>query len=182
MSPGGIRHHLGDVDGALQDVNQAICLNPSLASAYVHRGRLYVEQRNYQAAIADFDKALDLHPKGTQILNERSVLRLRLKDMDGALADVNQALSLQPQFVEAYINRSIIRFERGDRSGACHDIDQVMTLNRQQGSSPSTGQLPDRSIRFVRLTGCFSILGFRGLVVVVPHLKRLQIEGRILGL
>ena len=51
---------MGDLDGALADLNQAIQIDPSLVAAYTERGLTYEAKGDTQRARADFQTALSL--------------------------------------------------------------------------------------------------------------------------
>ncbi len=53
----------GDYQGAIQDYNQAIRLNPKFAFAYNNRGTARLQLGDKQGAIADFNKAVELNPQ-----------------------------------------------------------------------------------------------------------------------
>src|SRR6516225_4516392 len=57
-SRGFARYQKGDVDGAMQDFERAIRINPGHASAYLDRGGARYAKGDIQGAIADWDKAL----------------------------------------------------------------------------------------------------------------------------
>ena len=50
----------GEYDRAIQDLDQAIRLNPRFAAAYNSRGRVYAAKGNYDQARKDLHKALEL--------------------------------------------------------------------------------------------------------------------------
>ncbi|MDX2240032.1 MAG: tetratricopeptide repeat protein, partial [Leptolyngbyaceae cyanobacterium bins.302] len=51
---------LKDVEGAIVDYSEAIRLNPTLAEAYLNRGRLHLETGNRQATLTDWQQAAKL--------------------------------------------------------------------------------------------------------------------------
>src|SRR5260370_16181561 len=50
------RAHKGDIDHAISDYDQALRLNPSLASAFYERGNAYALKGSYDYAIKDYDR------------------------------------------------------------------------------------------------------------------------------
>jgi len=70
-TPGGIMlahllrasayHKMHDDDRALQDIDEAIKLNPRWASAFNHRSEVYAEKGQYDRAIEDFTQAINLY-------------------------------------------------------------------------------------------------------------------------
>src|SRR5262249_5113643 len=53
----------GQLDAALQDLDEAVKLSPKDALLYNSRGNLYARQKQYEKAIADYTKAIELDPK-----------------------------------------------------------------------------------------------------------------------
>ena len=53
----------GDLEGALIAFSQAIKRNPTLASAYVGRGVVYLETGQFGSALINLDRAVDLSPQ-----------------------------------------------------------------------------------------------------------------------
>ena len=50
---------MNDLDGALQDYNKAIELNPNYVIAYNNRADLYLERNNLDNALADVNHSID---------------------------------------------------------------------------------------------------------------------------
>ena len=59
---GQARSKLGDLDGALQDLNKLLDLDPRNGNRFALRGRAWLEKKDYRNALADFRKALELSP------------------------------------------------------------------------------------------------------------------------
>jgi tetratricopeptide (TPR) repeat protein len=81
------RRQLGDLDGALADLNLALGLNPDDAEALVRRGHLYATRRDFAHAIADFDRAIALGRGDADIYKARGEARAAAGDEAGARSD-----------------------------------------------------------------------------------------------
>ena len=95
MERGFDAHRKGDLEGALQDYNQAIRLKPNFADAFVCRG--IVRRRDEDEANGD---------------------------LEGALRDLTEALRLKPDHAGAFYNRGLSRLFKGDLEGALRDWKQ----------------------------------------------------------
>ncbi|PIZ06494.1 MAG: hypothetical protein COY57_01680 [Flavobacteriales bacterium CG_4_10_14_0_8_um_filter_32_5] len=51
-----------NLNGAVEDFNQAIELLPSFEKAYFNRGSVKYQLKNYNEAIVDFNKVVELNP------------------------------------------------------------------------------------------------------------------------
>ncbi len=54
--------HVGDLNGAMTDLNQAISIDPKRAEAYYFCGYVLIAKKDFAAASTDFDRALELRP------------------------------------------------------------------------------------------------------------------------
>ena len=52
----------GDLDNAIKDFTKAIALEPDFADAYLKRGQVYHDKRDYKRAVLDFTKLVELKP------------------------------------------------------------------------------------------------------------------------
>jgi tetratricopeptide (TPR) repeat protein len=59
---GNARRDKGDLDGALQDLTEAIRLKPGCADAFHNRGNARIAKGDLDGALPDFTKAIRLKP------------------------------------------------------------------------------------------------------------------------
>jgi DNA-binding helix-hairpin-helix protein with protein kinase domain len=150
---------LGDYEGAIDNFNQALRLNPKNAKAYVNRGNARYEiaqhsgdpDKQYRGAIEDFNKALRLNPDQTEAYVSRGHVRYIIaqyskdpnKDYKAAISDFNQALRRDPNNAKAYVKRGIVRYKLAQYSGdpnkdykaAISDFNQALRLNPQEAEA-----------------------------------------------
>ncbi|KAI9129977.1 tetratricopeptide repeat protein [Acaryochloris sp. CCMEE 5410] len=86
-----------DFQGAMRELNRAILLDPSLATAYSFRGVLHLDAKNYQEATADFAQVTRLQPKSADAHLNLAKSQLMLKDYQSALQSATKATQLDPQ-------------------------------------------------------------------------------------
>ena len=98
---------LGDLDGALADINEAIRSNVKMPSAYINRSTLWRTKGEFDRAIADDDEAIRLvkggapvptmTPPGSLLINAQVTRGLAYEakgDIERARADFQSALSI----------------------------------------------------------------------------------------
>ena len=73
-----------DTEGALSNLSQAIQLKPDSAFAYLLRGSLYTQKKNFPAAEADFAAAYKIDPNNVVIKFNLSELKFMQKKYDEA--------------------------------------------------------------------------------------------------
>jgi tetratricopeptide (TPR) repeat protein len=119
------KYQQGDYQGALNDYNRAIQINPRNANAYYNRGLLKATKfQDAQGALADYDRAIKIKPSYDAAYNQ------------GALADYNQAIKLKPRNADAYYNRGVLKYTLlTDRAGGIADMQQAVKLSQRQANS-----------------------------------------------
>jgi tetratricopeptide (TPR) repeat protein len=118
-----------DYDRAIQDYNEAIRLNPSLAASFYGRGIAYNRKGDFDHAIEDQDEAIRLNPKFAVAYDGRGRAYRNKGDLDHAIQNYDQAIRLNPNFAMAYNNRGETLLHLGDFASAIQDFNQAIRLN-----------------------------------------------------
>jgi tetratricopeptide (TPR) repeat protein len=150
------KYQQGDYQGALNDYNRAIQINPRNANAYYNRGLLKATKfQDPQGALADYDRAIKIKPAYDAAYNNRGNLKVeQLKDYQGALADYNQAIKLKPRNADAYYNRGVLKYTLlTDRSGGIADMQQAVKLSQRQANSQNSQAASDLLKEWQQTTG-----------------------------
>ena len=126
---------LGDKQGAIADLSQAIAINPRDANVYNNRGNAKSDLGDKQGAIADYNQALVINPQNAAAYNNRGNAKSDLGDKQGVIADYNQALAINPQIALTYYRRGKAKSDLGDKQGACLDYKKAASLG-----APATAQ------------------------------------------
>jgi tetratricopeptide (TPR) repeat protein len=92
----GIKYTADDYDGALEDCNRAVSMDPKSAIGYERRGHVFVMKGETKRAMADYDEAIRLDPRNAYALNARGHLKQRLGDNAGGDADIARAEKIKP--------------------------------------------------------------------------------------
>lgn len=127
-SRGLARRVKGDLQGALEDANEAIRLKPDFPEAYNNRGRARRETYDVNGALEDYDEAIRLKPDFAEAFNNRGIAHRDKHDNDRALADFTQVVHLVPNHPDALINRGNIRGKIRDYEGAIQDFNEAIRL------------------------------------------------------
>lgn len=85
---------LGQIEGAVKDIEYAISLAPDNAMAHHYLGHVHYTLGNYEEAIHAFDVAISLSPRDSYSLFKRGVSKAELGKHRSALADLKTALEL----------------------------------------------------------------------------------------
>ncbi|MCY3639577.1 MAG: tetratricopeptide repeat protein, partial [Gammaproteobacteria bacterium] len=109
----------GDFQGAVQDFDEAIRLNPERAAPYHLRGAAWFGAGNWQRAIRDYDEAIRRDPEDAIAHYSRGMARFWEWDHQGGIEDYGVALGLNP-------NNPVIFQLRGFASGVVKDHEQAI--------------------------------------------------------
>ncbi len=126
---GAAREKVGDLEGALQDLDRALELDPSYAVLHANRGVVREKLGDRQGALQDLDRALELDPRSGSAHANRGLVKDRLGDLQGALQDYGRAIERDPRYASAYANRGAARLKLGDTQGALQDLDRAIELD-----------------------------------------------------
>lgn len=91
-----VRRQIGDLRGALEDLDHALAISPNLAGALVQRAAVRHRLNDLKGAQLDIERACELTPNNYQALAVRGSVKYALGDFQGALADYNQASAINP--------------------------------------------------------------------------------------
>lgn len=123
------REKLGDFQGALTALNEALAADPNNGSALARRGMVKTKLNDTDEAQQDFDLAIKLEPDNFSAYLGRGLLHRQLKDADASLADLNEAIKLAPRLPQLYVARGRTYAEAGVTKKAVQDFSQAIQLN-----------------------------------------------------
>lgn len=110
VNRGIIRYDMGDLDGALNDFNNALDFNPSLGDAYLNQALVLVDQKRGPEALAAINQGIALGAANLQIAYyARGVIEDDAGRYAQAYRDYRQALRIKPGYQPA--EREIARFK-----------------------------------------------------------------------
>ncbi|MDX6744460.1 tetratricopeptide repeat protein [Actinocorallia sp. A-T 12471] len=124
-----LRVRVGDLEGALADLDAVIAADPGYPDYYVDRGNLLAKLGREDDALADYRTAARVGPPFAEAYYNCAEIGYARGDLEGALADLDYALELDPDFVDALANRAglLTAVEEYDRARA--DVDHGLAVD-----------------------------------------------------
>ena len=118
-----------DFEGAIENFNRAIKLNPKYANAYNNRALVRAELGDDSGAIEDYTEAILLNPDCAIFHNNLGIISSKLGDYQRAQADHNRAIKLNPSYAQAYNDRGVNNLDIDNVEEALKDFTQAIKLN-----------------------------------------------------
>ena len=87
---------LQDFNGAFEDLNQAINIDPRFIKAFNFRGYVKDELDDYNGALQDYNIAIALKDDYGDAYANRGKAKRKLNDYNGAITDYTTAIALNP--------------------------------------------------------------------------------------
>jgi len=122
-----------DIQGALEDFNTSINLQPAYTQAYYDRGITLYRAGKYEEAVNDLSEVITKMPDNAEAYSNRGAARFALNDFEGALSDCNAAISLKPYYVDPYINRGNVYGMLGNFEASIKDYDTAIKIKPDIG-------------------------------------------------
>lgn len=119
---------LGDFSEGIEDLDEALKLEPEDAWALRHRGAAKRRLGDVDEAIADLDLALQFDPTNSFALACRGEVKRMFGYFVAAIEDLNLALKLEPNNTFALVVRSEVKRQQKDLKGAIADLDLLVDL------------------------------------------------------
>jgi len=118
-------------DRTIEQLDEAIQLNPKDASAYRDRAKLYLALGEYDKAIADFGDSVRLNPRDASAYRIRGGLYLKLDQFDKAIADFTHAIHNERDNAKVYCLRGWSHLRKGQSNQAFRGGGEPLRLNRE---------------------------------------------------
>ncbi|MBN2173508.1 MAG: tetratricopeptide repeat protein [Bacteroidales bacterium] len=126
---GGLRKNRGNLNGALNDFNQAIMLGKNDYKAYANRGAVYSDMKVYDKALQDYEKAIAANGSDPKLLGNYGYVKLKTGDFSGAIRLFDRVVRTQGATPEIYANRGTAKYNLGNFKDAINDYTTALEMN-----------------------------------------------------
>lgn len=107
---------------ALEALELCLKQDSKYIQAWISKGVVHMQLKEYDTALDMFGKALGLQPGNAIALYNRALLRSLQGDFSGSMKDINMALDKSPDYAPAYYNRAMLHLHFQDTLKALIDI------------------------------------------------------------
>lgn len=112
------RKALGDIQGAEEDLNKAVELDPDSYWHYLDRGRLRLRHTgDKKGALEDFNSAIAIWPEYFYAYIFRAGILDEMDRYEEAIADYRKVLADRPDYYFAYTSLGVLQYMTGDYRG-----------------------------------------------------------------
>ena len=115
-----------DFDGAVNEMNEALRLDPKEPNLYFMRSAAYRAKRDFDNATADIDQAISLDAARGDFYMLRGMIFGDKGDLDRAITELNQKVKLDPNSAPGYSKRAELYRQKKDYDSAVADYTEVI--------------------------------------------------------
>ncbi|KAJ5819998.1 mitochondrial outer membrane translocase receptor [Penicillium riverlandense] len=108
----------GNANGALEDLNKSVEMQPSLVQSYIKRASLHLELGNREAAADDFEVAITHDKDDPDIYYHRAQLHFILGEFAEAAKDYQKSIDLDRAFIYSHIQLGVTQYKMGSVASA----------------------------------------------------------------
>jgi nephrocystin-3 len=138
---------LGRLDEAIDRIQTAIALEPTLPTAHYNLGNCLQAALRLEEAVACYTRAIELDPDYPDVHHQRGDTLYRLGRSEAATADFDIAIQQRPDRDDTYYLRALAQGQAGHLDAAIQDIDHLL------GSEPDAIALQLYRARLQTATG-----------------------------
>ncbi len=120
---------LGDYELALENINQAMEMDPDENGYVSTKADLLYDMGRSQEAIETYDKYIKAYPDYWGGYYRRAFFKDNINDVDGAIEDYSTAIVLEPNHAYSYLGRADKYLQKGNREAAMKDYQMVVALD-----------------------------------------------------
>ena len=125
---GIIKYQIGEVEGALDFLREAVMLEPNNAVFHYHHGLAFHKLQKFDAAIASYDRAIEADPDAADAHMNRGNACAALKQYEAAIISYDKAAALRPQASHIYFNLGQVLLELKEYKAAAGSFSKALEL------------------------------------------------------
>jgi tetratricopeptide (TPR) repeat protein len=103
---------VGERDAAIQELEDAITINPNLISPYFELAGQYVTGERYEEAVASYEQVLRMQPRNAKAMLRLCEVYSRIGQDEQAQGYCEDALEVDPNYAQAYRQLGMVNFRR----------------------------------------------------------------------
>lgn len=118
-----------DYASTINDMTEAIKMNPNLFRAYFGRGVARFQLQDFKSAEEDLTKFTENDKTTAMAYNYIAGCRFMEQDYTGALENYEKVEKLDPKYPDVYTNRGMMKHYLNDLKGAVADYDKALSID-----------------------------------------------------
>ena len=120
----------GDFNKAIELYSMAIIECPSNEDAFISRGYVKCDLKEFESAIDDFTAAIEINPRNKYGFINRAYVNLTLENFEDVVIDSTKALELDYSDKDAFVNRGIANLSLNKFDDAIQDATEAIYLDK----------------------------------------------------
>ena len=120
------KQDLGQLDGAVVDLERYVAMAPQDWSGFHHRAAIYREQGYTAKALLDIDSALRLNPFNNELLVMKVLVMAETFNLDAAREEADRLVARRSSDAIAHFARAVVNYRRGDFAAAEADASAAL--------------------------------------------------------
>jgi tetratricopeptide (TPR) repeat protein len=122
------KYDIENYEGAIEDYNKSIELNPNNARTYLEIGNAKLKLNDYKGAVLDYSKSIEIDSNNADAYHNRSIAKSKLADYQGVIDDCTKTIEIDNNYTRAYFNRGTAYANLQEFMEAIGDMNKVMEL------------------------------------------------------
>jgi tetratricopeptide (TPR) repeat protein len=111
-----------DPEGAIEDLDQVLVLDPGDIESMYYRGKAHASLKSFEKAETDYSNSMEIGGPNAEVFLARGQARYLSNKVEAALADFTMAIFHDQENPSGYYHRGITYHRMGNLSEACPDL------------------------------------------------------------
>lgn len=124
-----------DPEGAVEDFNEVLFLDPEDIETMYYRGKANASLKNWDKAETDYSNSLEIGGPNAEVFLARGQARYLAKKLDAALADFTMAVFHDQANPSGYYHRGITLQRMGNIREACPDLLRAKEMGMEEAAT-----------------------------------------------